>query len=232
MLAAEQGVRPDRCVTVYNGVKTEDFRITADKAGLKRSFGITDDKSLVIGMTAAIRPVKGITHFIEAFSRIGARDAGIYGLIVGACEQGEGYRNMLAELAAGLGVEKNIIFLGHRSDISQILSATDICVNSSLSEGLSNSVLEYMAAGKPVVATDVGGNSELVVHGKTGLLVRPGDADALARALAWFIARPQARLAFGEKGRERVAKDFCEARMIAKIDQIVSDCLANKRALR
>src|SRR5204862_1480161 len=102
---------------------------------------------------------------------------------------------------ADLGLCRNVEFLGRRADVEQLLASTDIATLVSVREGIPRAVLEAMASGLPVVATDVPGTREAVRHRETGLLVPPGDVQALADALAFLVAHPNARQWMGQRGR-------------------------------
>jgi glycosyltransferase involved in cell wall biosynthesis len=105
-------------------------------------------------------------------------------------------------------LNKHVMFLGFRLDVPALLSEISVSVLPTLSEGLSNSLLEAMAASVPVVATRVGGNPEVVQSGITGLLVPPRDAGALVRAIGQLLEQPQLARKFGLAGRDRVSKQF------------------------
>ena len=122
---------------------------------------------------------------------------------------GEG--ELIAEtkaFAGELGLEKNTFFIGRCAKVAELLSISDICVLSSESEGLSNSILEYMAAAKPVVATAVGGASEAVLENETGFLVASNDDEALAHRLIELIENPEKAKAMGRKGKKIVEEKF------------------------
>jgi glycosyltransferase involved in cell wall biosynthesis len=119
-----------------------------------------------------------------------------------------------------------------RRDISHLLAACDVFVLASLYEGLPLSVLEAMAAGKPVVATRVGGVEEAIVDGATGLLVRSGNAGELAAAIRWILADPQRARAMGEAGRERVNRHFTADRMVSKTVDLYEQLWKSARAHR
>src|SRR5262249_28268713 len=112
------------------------------------------------------------------------------------------------------GLANDAIFLGGVSLVAQLLAISDVCVLSSKSEGFSNSILEYMAAAKPVVATDVGGAREAIVEGVSGFLVSPGDDAALAAKVTFLLQNPDKALALGAAGRNIIADKFsCEAQL-------------------
>jgi glycosyltransferase involved in cell wall biosynthesis len=120
----------------------------------------------------------------------------------------------LKKMAIDLGIIEKARFLGLRDDIPQLLAASDISVLPSHEEGFSNVILESMAAGLPVVATKVGGNSEAVIDGVTGWLVPPKNPDAMAEKIVDLLQDPQKARSWGEQGRKRVNKKFTIERMV------------------
>jgi glycosyltransferase involved in cell wall biosynthesis len=139
---------------------------------------------------------------------------------------GEGDARALQEASARLGLQHQVMWLGRRADVPSLLAASDIGVLASHEEGFSNAVLEAMAAGLPMVATAVGGNSEAVLDGETGILVPPHDPTALGQAIA-CLAMDQARARrLGDAGRERVATQFSLRRCVALYDRVFSTLIA------
>jgi len=127
-----------------------------------------------------------------------------------------------------MGLRESVRFLGTRHDVPELLALMDMVVHPSLQEGFANAVLEAMAAGKPVVATDVGGNPEAVVQGETGLLVPPRDSRALADAIIWMLDHPDEAARFGETGRNRVADHFEISRMVRQYEELYERLVAEK----
>jgi glycosyltransferase involved in cell wall biosynthesis len=125
---------------------------------------------------------------------------------------------------ARLGLTDNFLFLGSRADIPDILAACDIAVLPSRAEGLSNALLEYLAAGLPTIASRVGGNSELVEDGVSGFVVPP-DSEALGTALLKMLRDPGLMRRFGERGREFVAQNFSFERLVREVDALYTDLL-------
>jgi len=113
-----------------------------------------------------------------------------------------------------------VIFTGERQDVGQILREIDMVVHPSLTEGLSNVILEAMESGLPVVATRTGGTPELVEDGKTGLLVPPGNDVEIAGAVAHFLDNPQMAHAYGEAGRQRIIREFSISRMLGQTEEL------------
>jgi glycosyltransferase involved in cell wall biosynthesis len=142
-------------------------------------------------------------------------------LLVG---DGDG-RAQAQALAAELGVAQHVRFLGVRADVPRLMAAADLFLLTSLSEGVSVTLLEAMAAGLPIVATDVGGNSEVVVHGQTGLLAPRGNAAALAQHIATLLGDAARRNAMGHAGRERLLAQFSQQQMHDQYTRIYTQML-------
>ena len=128
---------------------------------------------------------------------------------------GKGWlRPKLEALAANLGISRAVIWTGFRQDIPRLLAAMDIYVQPSANEGLSRSMLEAMSSGKPVIVTDVGGAKEVVSNGRTGILIAPGSASAIATAIVGLLDHPDKRSAFAQAGQSRVFEEFGVQRMV------------------
>jgi glycosyltransferase involved in cell wall biosynthesis len=141
---------------------------------------------------------------------------------------GEGpERPSLEAKARELGIEDRVSFLGYREDVADLLANCDVFVLPSLTEGLPVSVLEAMAASRPVIASEVGGNKEVVVHGETGLLVPPRDAAALADALRRTVCDPAVARQFGVAGKARVEREFSDDVMVRQVSQIYDELLGS-----
>jgi L-malate glycosyltransferase len=219
-VALRQKVPWHKLVTVYNGVDTNIRQLEQpDKDRLKESLGLEHRDWLVVGSSGSLRPVKGHRFFIEAAAKVTRRFPNVYFLSVGSSDDTP-YLRELQQLARSLGVEKNFVFCGHRNDVLQVVQAMDICVNPSISEGMSNAVLEYLACGKPIVATRVGGNPEVIEDGVTGILVTPGDSASLAAAIVSLLQEPETRGRMGAAGRKAAEQRFACSTMIKSIDRL------------
>ena len=142
---------------------------------------------------------------------------------------GEGpLRSTIESRLAALGLDAQIRLLGHRPDVETVFAALDVFVLSSASEGLSNTILEAMASGRPVVATRVGGADEMVVDGVTGLLVAPHDPAALAAALARLVRDSRERCAMGAAGRARVESTFDLADAVRRYEALYQDVVGSR----
>jgi glycosyltransferase involved in cell wall biosynthesis len=132
--------------------------------------------------------------------------------------------------AQQLGLNGNLNFSRARSDVPQLLSLSDICVLTSLSEGFSNTLLEYMAATKPVVATDAGGNREAVIHGETGFIVPLQSAGKTAEAIIKLLEDEELAARMGRAGRKRVENFFLMDRMVQEFQSLFAELLSKARA--
>ncbi len=135
----------------------------------------------------------------------------------------------LTEQVYRLGLEKRVHFIGLRQDIPRILAMLDVFVLPSLSEGLSMAILEAMVAGKPVVATQVGGNPELVVDGETGFLVPPRDSQALAESMVVLLTNKKLAAQLAENGKRRAEGQFSLGNMVRAYQTLYDDCLEGSR---
>jgi len=141
---------------------------------------------------------------------------------------GEGeLRNELEGLAVRLGVARNVHFIGRCDDVPSLLASSFACVLTSSAEGFSNSILEYMAAGKPVVATKVGGAAEAVIEGETGYLIASDDDAALAERLIELLDDPQKAAAFGGAGRKIAAEKFSTQAQLDKTLDLYNSLISN-----
>jgi glycosyltransferase involved in cell wall biosynthesis len=202
------GYKRERIVTVPNGVFASDVSTSVDRAAMRASLGL-DDGDFAVLCVANLRAEKGVEAFVEAVRRAGSDAAGgalgqsrrLRGLIAGDGPE----RERLQRLVAGVdGVD----LLGSRGDVPELIAASDAVALLSDAEALPMSILEAMALGRPVIASDVGGAGEAVVDGETGIVVPPGDTAAAAAALAKLAADPAAAQAMGERGRARQRERF------------------------
>jgi glycosyltransferase involved in cell wall biosynthesis len=207
---------PERKIQVVrNGVDAERFRRAADP-GLRASLAGDGERPIVLTI-ARLDSQKGHVHLLAAAAEV--PDA----VFLLAGEGGE--RPRLEAQARALGIAGRVRFLGHRDDVPELLAACDLLVLPSLYEGLPLSVLEAMAAGRPVVATAVGGTDEAVLHGETGLLVPAAAPAALAEAIRHLLGDPGRAARMGQAGRARASREFSMARMIREVAGVYDELL-------
>jgi len=230
----EDGYNPDRITIIGNGIMLSRFRPGDGEGRLRRELRLSPGTALV-AVFARLSRLKGIEYFLEAAASVAARFPEARFAIVGesrVVQEGvviEGdYRRELEAHAARLGLGERVVFTGFRRDAPELMSEVTVSVLPSLSEGLSNAVLESMAAGVPVVATAVGGNPEAVQHGVSGLLVPPRDAAALARAICALLEDRELAARMGEAGRQRVVERFSHERMVRDTEHFYLALLARK----
>jgi glycosyltransferase involved in cell wall biosynthesis len=202
-----EGVNRSKLHLVYNGIDVRGFaNEMVDHATARRLLGISNG-AIVFTVVANLHPYKGhrdLLHALAALSRTWGSDwlCLFVGKDVHDCLP------ELKRLCLEYGLSRNVEFLGPRTDVPAILSASDIHISASHQEGLPNNIIEAMCARLPVVATAVGGVPELVVHGQTGYLLPPQDVDRMTAALVALARAPVRRKAFGEAGYARVTSHF------------------------
>jgi glycosyltransferase involved in cell wall biosynthesis len=220
---SREGAPLDRISVIHNGVDLDDIRPTRSREAVRAELGLPMS-SLVFVMVANLIAYKGHCDLIEAFSAAGLRPDSML-VLVG---RDQGIRTGLETLASERGVEGRIIFLGARRDVADILAACDVGVLASHEEGFSNAVIEYMAAGLPVVATDVGGNAEAILDG--GIIVPPRTPSALAEALADLQDEPRRR-SMGARARQRAADEFSLSKCVDRYDALYTSIAGRGIAL-
>jgi sugar transferase (PEP-CTERM/EpsH1 system associated) len=204
-------IAPRRVRLIYNGVDTTRFAPRAPvREAARRALGIAPD-TVVIGIVARLAQVKNHEMLIRAFALLsGEPDSRARLVIVGDGPE----RAALEQLTQELGIGGRVFFLGERRDTPELLSAFDLYSLTSISEGMNLTLLEAMASGLPVVATGVGGNTEIVREGETGHLVPSGDVESLHQRLRRLALDPGQRAQMGRAGRERVLRDFDQQAMM------------------
>jgi glycosyltransferase involved in cell wall biosynthesis len=202
-----------------------------DGGWLRQEFGLASDTRL-IAVCSRLNAMKGLEYFLDAAAVVGRLRPDVRFLIVGGNgHKSDGtYQAELERYAASRGLETRVIFTGFRTDVARMLPEIDISVLPSLSEGLSNSLLEAMAAGVPVIATRVGGTPELVEDGTTGLLVPPRDSGALSQSMTLLLDNPQTARRIGAAGRSHVLSRFSIDKMVQDTQALYVKLLSASRA--
>jgi len=231
-LINEEGYDPSNIVVIRNGVDMTRFAGQPAGERIRHELGIPATARLVVVVSRLAR-LKGIEVFLEAAAALKPRYADVRFAIVGETSPPDpAYLRCLEQLSQQLGVADRVTFTGRRSDIPAILGAADVAVMPSLNEALSNVVLESMAAAAPVVATRVGGTPEALTDGATGLLVSPGDAGAIARAVSRLLDDRDLAARLGRAARVRIAEQFSVARMVSATEDLYAELLARKQPRR
>lgn len=208
---------------LYNGIDLKKIE-TANRGLAKRQELGLPPNALAIGVIANIRVAKGHQYLLEAFNRIAPHVPQACLLICGFAGDHD-LMKTLQRLAAAGGAAGRVWFMNSRNDIPEMLHALDVVVSPSLSEGFSNAILEAMAAGKPVIATRVGGSPEQIIDGVTGLLVPPQDAGAIAQALLTLLRSPGLRREMGTAAQRHVQENFSVAIMTRNHTRLYDDLL-------
>jgi glycosyltransferase involved in cell wall biosynthesis len=215
-------VDPDRIVVIHNGVDIERFSQPVDRSSLRETIGIPQGVPIV-GTVGRLEPQKGHANFLRCVRKVLDKFPDTRFLIIG--DGGE--RQKLEAMARDLSIQKNVLFLGMVNNVSQIVSLFDIGVLASMPVGetFSNAILEYMAASKPVVATNVGSIAEQVKDRETGYLVSCDDPNALKEAIVNLLTNKTSAKKMGEAGRAMVEEQFTIQQMIVKYETVFTDLL-------
>jgi glycosyltransferase involved in cell wall biosynthesis len=203
---------------IHNGIPLSAFDRPMNMS-LRAAITGHEDQPLVL-TTSRLEPQKGLDFLIDGAELLPEATFAIAG-------DGSS-RRVLEEKVRERGLQGRVIFLGHRSDIPDLLAACDLFVLPSLYEGLPLAPLEAMAAGKPVIATRVGGTDEAVLHGKTGLLIPPADPRALADAIRTLLNNPRLARKLAAAGHARVASQFSVQNMMAQLTDVYEDLLTSR----
>ncbi len=216
------GISNTKVSKILNGVNTDKF-CPRDNIGIRNSLGFSSE-DIVIGTVGRLDPIKDQRLLLQAFSCLKHEEKNLRLVLVG---DGPEKRN-LESVRKRLSIGDRVVFLGERDDVDKILSVFDLFVLPSKNEGISNTILEAMATGLPVIATDVGGNPELVKHGHTGLLFPPGGCRALVDALNFYIEQnPHMIEIHGQNARERAVREFSLKRMVKEYETLYKSLYFN-----
>lgn len=226
-ILASENIESGKITVIRNGLRSpeniSDPNLDEQSHSLRHHLGLTADAKL-IGCVANLSPVKGHRYFIEAASRVASAESNVHFVLVG-----EGMlRTEIEKQAASLGIADRVHLLGHRADAATLVSAFDLAVLASLHEGLPNAVMEAMAYGVPVVATSVGGTTELITDGETGYLVEPANAEALAERILFALRNKRESAEMARRGQEKIMEDFGMSKMVDSVEQVYVELLSVK----
>jgi glycosyltransferase involved in cell wall biosynthesis len=213
----------DKVRVIPNGVDIARFQPLADRGALRRTLGLKPDAP-VAGIVAALRPEKNHELFLRAAARVRSQFVAAQFLIIGDGSERAGLERLTTEL----GLNEAVHFLGTRADIPQLLAALDVFVLTSKIEANPVSILEAMAAGKPVIAPRVGSIDESVIDGQTGFLMPPDDERQVAERLGELFADPELALRLGRAGRAAVVARWSLERMVQGYQQLLSEVYDRK----
>lgn len=224
MASAQTLSNRDRVTVVHNGIDAQLFRPVPGTSAVRAELGIPQT-DYVVGTLGALAPLKGHVHLLRAMPRVLSSVPEARLLIVGGELYGTlghtGHRELLVREAARLGVEGRVIFVGQRSDVVNLYNAMDVVVLASVRpESFGRIVIEAMACGRPVIASDLGGPREIITGPEVGALVPPGDPEAIARAVIAMHRDGSARAEMGRRGRARVMERFTLDRHVKEVCSI------------
>jgi glycosyltransferase involved in cell wall biosynthesis len=222
-LVEQEGLPASLVRVIHNGIDLERFRPTVGREEMCRTLKL-NPLHPVVGIVARLVPLKGLDFFLQAASTVLAKFPDTQFVIVGDGPENE----RLRALAARLAVASKVSFLGSRDDVADVIQIFDLAVLCSRTEALPMVILEYMALSKPVITTEVGGARELVDDEKTGLVIPPANAQALAGALLDLLGAPTLARQMGEKGRAKVESSFSIASTVEKTERLFEELLGRK----
>ena len=206
---------------IYNGIDPAGPEGSVTRDAARRALGLPPSIP-VIGTIGRLDPVKNYTTLIEAFARVRAQMPSAVLVFIGEGPE----RDTIERMVTAHSLTGSVRLTGHRDDVRRLLPAFDLYVNSSISEGISVTILEAMAAAVPVLATRVGGTPEIIAAGVNGLLVEARAPAAMAGAMTTALSSPSLRAAIGDAGRACVRTRFTLDRMIGEYEQAYADALS------
>jgi sugar transferase (PEP-CTERM/EpsH1 system associated) len=219
-----------RITQIYNGVDTRRFCPEGPRA--KLPFKDNADGQLIVGAIGRLDPIKNFDLLVAAIGKALEQKPALRRILrlvlVGDGEMATRLRRQVAEM----GLESYIWFAGVRDDIDNLLRTMDIFVLPSRNEGISNTVLEAMATGLPIIASKVGGNPELIEDGQSGVLIAPNNVDALSNAIIDYIAETSIRIRHGEAARDRAETKFSLEAMVSSYAEMYDRLLTESRQAR
>jgi len=211
-----------------NGVDLDRFDPQVCGEQVRDEYGISRE-ALLFGAIGRIDKLKGLDLLVQAFSELSEKFLGAQLIIVGDSRgKGSEFGEILRSRVLELGLNDRVIFTGSVDDIVPVLSALDVLVMPSLTEGFGRSAVEAMAMKKPVIASDAGGLPEIVVNGKTGLVFENGNVSELSEKMAVMAQNKDRREAFGAAGRAVVEEKFDVRKMINRLERVYDDLLQSR----
>ena len=208
--------RASKVLVVHSGIDFSAFEKLKVDVVKKKAELCLRAEDLVVGMVGRLESIKGFEYFIDSAAIISRQMPDVRFLIVG----GGSLRDALIARAGDLNIRDKVFFTGWREDVSEILCVLDILALASLNEAVGRVILEAGALGKPSVATAVGGVPEIIKNKTTGILVSPGDPDAMAQAVIALLKDRSRRDEMGRCAREWVRDNFNDRTMVEKLDEI------------
>jgi glycosyltransferase involved in cell wall biosynthesis len=218
--------KPSNTSVIHSGVDVHRFMEGAKQRTRKRDELNIPPDSLVVGYVGWLIPIKGVTYLVSAMAKVAEKYPKSLLVLVGKGDDKGEEEIKLKERVASLGLVDKVLFLGWRPDVDEIMACFDILVLASLNEGMGRVLVEGMAAGLPIVASQVGGIPDLVRNGKNGLLVPPADATSLAKAVCALLKDKEKRKRMGEAGT-KICQQYSTEAMVEQIEDLYRELLKN-----
>jgi len=223
LLSKRERINSKITYTIHNGVDLQRFPYPAQNGHLRQSMGI-QSRAILLGTIGRLGPEKNHKMLLSTIAELRKRGHDVVLFIVGDGK----LRSNLQQQTKELHIESSVYFLGPRDDVPDILSNLDLFILPSRYEGCPNVVLEAMAAGKCVVATAVGGTPETIVDGKTGILVKPDNQEALVTAIVDLLKSPDKPSILGQQARESIERSFTIEKMVQQTTNLYEQLLNKK----
>ena len=208
------GVKPDKVQVIYNGLDVSALVPGDDPDAVRRKLGILPGQR-VVAMVGRLHAVKGHVFLLQAARQVVAQYDEVVFLLVGEGTE----RRLIERTVEELGLNDKVIMTGYYPNVSELYPIMDMLCLPSLMEGMGLVLLEAMYFGVPVVATQVGGIPELIIDGESGLLVAPGNSEALAVAITWLLDDPDLRQRLIVGGQRR-AQEFTVEKMVRQTEMV------------
>ena len=221
----QENLPSEKIEVIYNGLDLSEYQQTFKNKSLRKELGLVNG-TLLVGLIANFNfEIKGHIYFLGSAKKILEKVPNAKFVLVGDGPLRPRYQ----EVARELNLNNNVYFLGKRTDVPAIISNLDVSVLSSTNEGFSNVIMESMAAGKPVVATNVGGSREMVTDGVTGYLVPPADSQSMANAVINLLQSSDKAKAMGAAGEKLVLEKFTIERMVKSYESLYKSLIFNRK---
>ena len=223
------GVPEENLAVVYDAIDLEEFDDSVSVDYLRQEFNLSGDEQL-FGIFGRVVAWKGIVQFVHAAALVIESNPSARAFIVGDCSDGDvGYLDMVQEQISGYGLDDKIILTGFRTDIPALMGLMDVVVHASIRpEPFGMVLIEAMAMRKPVVASRMGGPTDIMLEGQTGFLVSPGVAEEMAAAVGRILSDTSQAVAMGAKGRKRVMEVFTKERYARQMEEVYTRLLGSQ----
>lgn len=229
--AVKKGIMPAKKVEwISNGIEVDRFPANAPDEGLKRSLGISPEDR-IIGFTGRLVREKGIGELVQALNRLKKDIAGLKLLVIGdtlESDRDKSAKKWINDMITENGLENDIVLAGFREDLARFYGIMDVFVLPSYREGMPRSILEAMAAGRPVVATNIRGCREEVIDGVTGRLVPVKDSASLAEAIKEILSNKELAIKMGRTAMEVARENFNEKAVLDKEVRVYRELIDEK----